>query len=334
MRPADHLNRYSKRYPGAWRQIESFRAMRGDPSLPEWPDWCFCPLHGAHAIVAQAAAYDLSPHPTDVSALAGLAAWRPTQGVYRFDPDLFQAVWDTPVSGRLPVDLLYRLPEWCVYIETPDRTAYDLVLHGFFAYLDWDVNGEYTELILLLDVEGAVTGLFPMPLYIVEAGLQESLDRMLDSARATAFSQGTSLPNPTGEGREQIRREIEPLVSLVLYLCSINSDVRDAAGTTRQPERPTPKRTRKGPRLFPPDHPTVWETGFRIGAALRRAREEGERKAGTGTHASPRPHVRRAHWHTYLTGKGRKKRVLKWLPPIPVGVNSIEDLVPTIRKVD
>lgn len=31
-----------------------------------------------------------------------------------------------------------------------------------------------------------------------------------------------------------------------------------------------------------------------------------------------KPHIRRAHWHTYLSGKGREKRILKWVLPILV----------------
>jgi hypothetical protein len=30
----------------------------------------------------------------------------------QFDPDVFQAVWDTPLAGELPTALLYHLPEW------------------------------------------------------------------------------------------------------------------------------------------------------------------------------------------------------------------------------
>ncbi len=51
-------------------------------------------------------------------ALVGtMAAWRPTQGIYRFATNLLDELWDTPVTGDLPSDLLHRLPEWCVYIE-------------------------------------------------------------------------------------------------------------------------------------------------------------------------------------------------------------------------
>ena len=56
-----------------------------------------------------------------------------------------------------------------------------------------------------------------------------------------------------------------------------------------------------------------------------------------GGHASPRPHIRRAHWHSYWVGQKSQPEarsvVLKWLPPIPVNVLDTEDLTPTARDV-
>ena len=57
----------------------------------------------------------------------------------------------------------------------------------------------------------------------------------------------------------------------------------------------------------------------------------------TGTHASPRPHIRRAHWHSFWVGKkdqpDARSVTLKWLPPIPVNVPGVEDLTTTVRDV-
>ena len=48
--------------------------------------------------------------------------WRVTQGIYRFDPTTFDALWKTPVTGDIPTEVLFYLPEWCAYIPTPDQT--------------------------------------------------------------------------------------------------------------------------------------------------------------------------------------------------------------------
>ena len=73
---------------------------------------------------------------------------------------------------------------------------------------------------------------------------------------------------------------------------------------------------RRGPRLFPASEPRVWHVGEETGARLRQAsaarRTPEERNA-------PRPHQRRAHWHTYRTGPRREGYLVRWLHPILVG---------------
>ena len=75
--------------------------------------------------------------------------------------------------------------------------------------------------------------------------------------------------------------------------------------------------------------------GYRIGSALRRVyRKYDTPSESSGKfRSSPRPHIRRAHWHSYWIGPkdGERKVILKWLPPVLVGG---EQVIPTIRMVD
>ena len=117
---------------------------------------------------------------------------RVSQGVYRFDPDLYQAIVSTELNGDLPADLLTRLPEWCVYIElqgTPD-------LHGFFVHLERDVDTLQMELRLLLDLD---TGLLPMPLHLGQWDLVAALEEMVRETRKHAVSH--ALPAPGSAAR-------------------------------------------------------------------------------------------------------------------------------------
>lgn len=43
-----------------------------------------------------------------------------------------------------------------------------------------------------------------------------------------------------------------------------------------------------------------------------------------------RPHTRKAHWHHYWVGKGRKELVLRWIAPTVVGTG---ERVATIHRV-
>jgi hypothetical protein len=51
LRPRTILDSFSHLYPEAWRRVDDLRARRME--LGNWPDWCFLPLAGAHAIVSK-----------------------------------------------------------------------------------------------------------------------------------------------------------------------------------------------------------------------------------------------------------------------------------------
>ena len=101
LRPIAHLNAIAKRYPDAWKQVETLRRDRGN-DLPDWPEWCFMPMAAWYSIISAHHRTDRLPLEfiTDVANLATLGSWRYSQGVYRFDPDTFSALSDTIVKGE------------------------------------------------------------------------------------------------------------------------------------------------------------------------------------------------------------------------------------------
>jgi hypothetical protein len=119
--------------------VDEFRAGRKE--LRDWPNWCFLPLAGTYAIVSKGKTVQSPNQAHHIGILGALATWRVTQGIYRFDPTTFDALWNTPVSGDIPTEVLFHLPEWCVYIPTPDQTWQGATLNGFFAHLESDIVG-------------------------------------------------------------------------------------------------------------------------------------------------------------------------------------------------
>jgi hypothetical protein len=128
-------------------------------------------------------------------------------------------------------------------------------------------------------------------------------------------------------------RAAERIVSLCLYLCSEDPDI--AGMLPKMPARPphrSPVRVRGGEKTFAADTPRTWGAGWRLGAISRKAREEAkqpeEKEVLEGNAAAdPRPHIRRAHWHTFWTGPksgAPRKPALKWIPPIPVAFGEVE----------
>lgn len=291
LRPLTHLRQVAQRYPGIWQQLDRLRAGRGK-GLPAWPDWCYVPLAGTVAALTEGAPHpDLRPLGLQIGRVGALAAWRATQGIYRFDPTVFAAVWDTPLTGELPTALLYHLPEWCCYVPVdPARSLWqeDLVLHGFFVHLEWDANTHHMELRFVLDTETSEgPWLLPMPLHVdVPGGLVGAYQRSLEVAGETLVRLGevehaTRVWQESAQTATQAAPFLAPLVSLTLYLCSQAADLQEAHGQTRRPTRPQPTKTKHGPRLFPPAQPTTWTVAYRLGAALRHAQHAAQERHAT-----------------------------------------------------
>jgi len=343
-RPREYITKYARKYPDAWRKVDVLRAARGF-DLPQWPDWCFLPLAGAAAIVSGGWGKIPSLNsPNDLATLGALATWRVTQGIYRFDPMVYNSVRDTPLDREIPCEILYRLPEWCVYIETPGLGSEDWSIHGAFGHLEFDIDTKRPELRLVFDSD---TGPLPIPLHLGPWSLAEAMDRTVAESKRQMGLLGlhdlSDLRDPllNVEFRAFILPFVRQVVSLLLYLCSQAAEIGD--GKT-EPRKPQPKRVRGLPRLFPAEKPTMWDVGVRMGAALRRAYSaESARSAGHGgAHSGPKPHIRVAHWHGFWSGprddgprKGTAERRfdVRWLPPISVNVDDLESLPAVARSV-
>lgn len=178
--PSELLSKYSKKYPMAWRQINSMREGRGK-DLPWWPDWCYCPIAGAVAIVTEGAPIPLSlaahnkMRETPPGIIAALAAWRVTKGIYRFDPGIYSELIDMPLEGAIPANIFYQLPEWCIYIETPGLICFETQYEGVFVHLEHDAKTDRAELRFMFSNREK---LLPFPLHIGDWTVEESLKRV------------------------------------------------------------------------------------------------------------------------------------------------------------
>lgn len=333
-RPRNLLIQFSQDYPGIWGPTQELAKDKGRHPLPDWPSWCYLPMAGSYAAISNAVNMPRLglAHVGDVSRHAALAAWRLGQGVYRFDPAVYEAVKETPVSGDIPHQVLYRLPEWCIYIETP---GLDDALHGAFVHLEFDVNNARPELRLLLDADH---GLIPMPLHLGAWSLAESIERMIAEAEIQRADAGLGRVD---EGEKGIAQKISaPIMSMVLFICS---QIEEIGADGHRPSHAKPKRTKRGDQFFAAEKPTTWDVGVRMGSALRRA-YQAEQVGLAGQHAGPRPHIRRAHWHGFRSGPrvrpdgseivaSERAFDLRWMPPIAVNVADIDTLPATIRTI-
>jgi len=330
--PTVYLTRMKDMIPTCWKEVDRFRAMRGK-GLPNWPPYCFLPLAGAYAILSRGDS--LSPEECGaIAAFGALAAWRATQGIYEIHPAMRAAVETTPI-GAIPVEVLHRMPEWCIYIRTPGNSYLGEKVEGFFAFLEYDANTGSEELRIVIDCPPCLLSV--LSIHLDQGGLELGVAAAYAECRKQAHKAGMDFERAIrimGVGPSELAALLTPYVNLVLYVSAENAEICDASNTRTRPEKPRPTRTKKGLRLFPPDHPTTWDVGMRLGAALQAAEVDDDSEPRGGTHAGPRPHIRRAHWHHYWSGpKSAQEISLRWLAPIAVNVDDTHPLVPTVRPI-
>lgn len=351
------MSRIADKYPKIWTRLDSHRTQAIQKF--QWNSRCYLPVPVMNIFLGQERLAEL---PADVQFssrdeilkslfteercadalhISVLAAWRLTQGIYRYHPDVLEALWDTPVTGDIPSEVLHALPEWCVYIETPHRPKwYDVPMDGFFALFDYDQQTEMLRFVI--DSEGQLFN--GMPIYLGGS----LLDGLIRSKNEAIRMSQHKVLSKEAKGFLELSPEemcgpLIPLLSTLLYLCAQNAEIRTRREGLR-PTRPKPVKTKEGARYFPPPEPVPWEVGWRVGAAISAAKEEDRRPAPSGgTHARPKAHIRRAHWHSFWTGpkakvgvapRGERKMILHWLPPLPVNVTESLPVVPAIHPVE
>ena len=352
-RAVQWLSVYGRRYPQAWDLFAKLQKDRPEP----WPEWCWCPLAGAHGVIARHhEIWQTEPLP-DTAALGAIAAWRATQGIYRFDRTLLDELLESDIPGNVPVNALERMPAWCVYIETPDLTFAKFQVHGFYAHLEWDFDRKQMELRFAIDAtnaeepdfESLVTcmvdlgGTFEEGFASARRRSQEhSLSWYRQGVEQEAKRENKTLTPEEVEARATYLWEVEgahlefllkQLTSLLLYLCADEADVP-------RPEK-LPVRwvyTKKKHLILPSAQgQTIYPCGTVIGAKLRQARKDFDEHIRylNSTGRKQRPHWRQGHYKPYWIGKRTEPQtqIVHWIPAGPVGFKSRDMTVPEVATI-
>ena len=330
MTPQEFLVFVNKRLPPAvWAEIDHIRANMGKES-PEWPPYVFLPSTGWYLLVSSMLGkmhLEMEDMPF-MHAVTIAGTWRVTQDIVRFDPSLYASIIDTPLTGDLPCDIFYQLPAWCIWIETQNMRFQNIPVSGFWAMLEYDTSNGHDELnLFFLPTDGMET--FPIFLQFGEGSLQDALTRVVNHEVKTGKISSEIADKYAEVGTDNC---ISQAINLLLYVCSYGFPGFPREEKGYAPSRPSPVKTKKGWRLFPAKSVTYHTLGKEIGEVIRKYAEG--KKESQGTHASPRPHVRRAHWHGYWYGEKKaqeghnlpeRRFLLKWLPPIPVAMKDDDD---------
>lgn len=275
-----------------------------------------------------------------------MALWSRTQGIYRFDKEIYNAILEGEPPKDIPCDLLKRLPEWCVYIETPD----DFYLNrdfgvktkilGFWTCIVHTKLGDVLSIIIDNEdvaLDSVVLGAFQIELYEnndinnSKKTIDEKIQELLDGNK-----------HNNQNNNNQTISILKNMISLLLYLCADRE--LTYKGKIDEPVLPKITKTKKGLKEFANPNSKVWEVGIRLGRFIREARETAYNKSnGDGTR-TVRPHIRKAHFNTFFSGKKKDEfgniipneqriRNLKWLPPVFVNANKDFEIDTVIKKV-
>lgn len=348
----DVIDEYSDRLAAqavqhtASAQLEALRKLIGALSKHE--------AQAAERLIATYARnqiYNIAAH------AVALAGWRVGgKHVLVLHDEVLDELWASgDVDESIPTEVLAQLPYWAGYIpvaryvegrgvahigdETFEMEGGALV-HGVLFALLWQHRAEH---------RGPEYGVCHLSLDIsTSRGTEMSIGMALPMDERTSI-RGALIESVALDDRGMAQRATDALAvptigalfaraaQLVLYLCAANAEARIAS----PPERAAPPRpkTPQQDKLFAPSQETVWAIGYRLGAAIRAAREAVRRaEASAPTGRTVRPHMRRGHWHGYRVGPGRTGWKVIWLPPIPVGLpkdvdtSAWAELLPTTQR--
>ena len=263
------------------------------------------------------------------------AAWRLHKQVYLFDPAMEKVLINQADQNlKIPIDILNKIPFFCVYIETTTMEDMD----GFFVHFESDTNTGELELRFLIVLKDG--DIFPIPFHLIEGGtIADGINASFEKANENQRMLHTN-KYEIDDAKDYARDLCCKLLQLVLYVCSKNKEMV---------EDPVQKKITRQPKSFQfikDKYREVqrWNFGEKSGDFIRKFyktldfEEEVKKKNETNitnnpkrskTNGTPkRPHLRKAHWHHYWIGSDNKENrtlELKWMAPMFIHKDDVHE---------
>lgn len=314
--------------PLAWEQMKDFHDHNGRDGLSHWPEWCYAPIAAAIAVATEGA--PITPQNRELffnsmklaQQIAALAPWRLSKEVFLVDEDFEALLFEQDGDLDIPSEILLQLPYPCFYMEFHNLTLGHRY-HGAFVHLEYDIKSHDRELRFLFVSENGNTWGFPI--HIDERSLESNLAHTREEGYSNLLPdehEVRAAMTSTEERSRLLNEFLRKALQLVLYVCASNAEISPNSEQALITKRSSTIKDRYA-------EIRKWDVGARYGAAIRQYRKKellpvSDEKAH-GTHASPRPHMRRGHWHNYWTGPksdpSQRKLVLKWTPPTIIGAD-------------
>ena len=238
------IRQLNRTYPNLWTDLRKVYAepekilnnkSGGVSLIKNVPDWCIIPTLFPFLLITNryGESYYLT-HMDEMMTIGSMYVWRASKGIYRFAPEIYEALISQPLTGNLPMDCLYHLPEWAVYIETPGLSYERHPMKGFIAHLDYNLFSRNVDLQFAMFLEGCDQPKM-VALPFGEGSLLDAMNRV---DQVDDLFMGKRDNRYIGS-REEYRKTFSSMLQLILYLCSEEPDMP-------QIEHPQKRRTFSG----------------------------------------------------------------------------------------
>ena len=313
------LEKYSNRYPGIWEKLEEVAKENNgswDTSIT------YVPVTKVYPFIR-----DSYTRGAEAFTVASLASWRQDKQIFTFDKDLEELlVSQADREMKIPSEILKKLPYRTIFVKTQTRD-YD----GFFVSIDTNIRKALSIRFTILK-NGS-----DYPLYCpIDSNL--TIEEALETIKASISERfgKTALTGILSQTVEKQFEEMPVLLQMVLYICSVNAEVRENDTQREIFRKPQAFHQIKDKRR----EVRLWECGAKTGEIIRKFKSTSANNStsstSTGTGSPKRPHSRRAHWHHYWIGKRdseQRQLILKWLPPTFINAH-MEDETITVNLVE
>lgn len=337
--PLKMLRALTTQYPIVWKEMEEFHDMNGTASSVSWPEWCYAPIEAALTVVSDG--HDLSRlSMNEVSAVVTcaqlvsvLAPWRLSKEVYVINEDIKDLLFEQKDDIDIPVDILMHLPYQCFYVELHNTYFDNEKIHGFFVSLDYNVKLHERDLKLTFLSENGDSFTYPIDLDAgtIENSIKKLNEQLAEHAKGNKKLEKYAEADPAKD--EETITFIKQVMQVVLYILAQNAEIA--------PDEEQATVTKRG-KVIKDKYSEIrkWDVGERIGATIRQQKmKASDSDSEPTTHNSPRPHMRRGHWHHFWTGPKNEPEnrllVLRWLSPMVIAADlEIEDAPVVFHKVE
>jgi hypothetical protein len=274
--------------------------------------------------------------------------WQRHRVVYQVHPALFEAIAETETTSKVPCEVFLRLPHpdpFIVFptpilsepdprstapvVEPPMLTG--MLITGLTGEREQCSTADSTVRHLNVAIAGQLRYAGQEPTYEERVLTLPTVGLKAADEMAHEMIGLVSLHNPD-QARYADDRDIEAFrlaINILLYVCSTGADMRTIQTAVDRGRRKNADARRRA-------NTNIVGVGFHVGAALLQARERSSAPRVDELGGSVRPHIRKAHWHTYWTGPKSAPQIpeLRWLHPIIVHPDERDRSVSTVIPVN